>query len=272
VITEAAESYLAGQTLQALCDRFNAAGRLPRSGANWSPKTLSQVLRNPMVIGRRTDASGITTLKTAGILDWATWQKVTARMDERATRKGISQASVPALLTSLIYCAACFKPMYRIHAGNGNTHTYYYCRRGCKSMCRVDQADALAELYLLQRYGSNERTVTTVIPGHGHDDEISGVKADIRDLDPEQDDYDVRLSVLRAELARLKALPATAPKVITKSTGQTVGQFWAEQDASGKRDMLRGMVQVYYRQGWDAPRVTSGDLTPPEAVKALTVG
>jgi len=33
--------------------------------------------------------------------------------------------------------------------------------------------------------------------------------------------------------------------------------------------MLRGLVEAYYRPGWDAPRLTSGGLTPPEAVQQL---
>ena len=117
--------------------------------------------------------------------------------------------------------------------------------------------------------GRSKRTITTVVPGHGFEDEIAEVKRDIRDLDPEHDDYDDRLAQKRAELARLKALPATAPRVETVGTGQTVGQYWNQQDAAGERAMLRGLVEAYYRPGWDAPRFTSGGLTPPEAVQQL---
>jgi hypothetical protein len=129
-------------------------------------------------------------------------------------------------------------------------------------------ADAAAETYLLQRYGSNERTLTRVIPGSGHADEIADVKSDIRDLDPDADDYDARHAELRAQLAALKALPATAPRVITEQTGETVAKYWERQDAAGRRAMLKGILHAYYSKTmglW----FTEADLTPAEAVKRL---
>lgn len=279
VIRDAAAAYLAGKTLQAICDELNAAGRLPRPYGKgkarrtvyWAPKTLSGALRNPVVYGRREDGDGRCILKVPPILTRDVWQQVTDRMDERATRKGISQSGTPALLTSIISCAVCWGPMYKIMSGgpkNKNRKPYYYCRKGCKSLVSMADADAAAEVYLLQRYGANERTLTRVIPGSAHADEIADVKHDLRDLDPDADDYDERHAGLRAELARLKALPATAPRVITEQTGETVAQYWDRQDAAGRRAMLKGILHAYYSkvQGlW----FTETDLTPTEAIKRL---
>lgn len=275
VIRDAARWYLDGQTLQAICDTLNGAQRLPRamkSGKQplWSPKTLSQLLRSENAIGGH--RHGGVTMKMAPVLDRDVWQKVADRMDERATRKGISQAAEPALLTSLISCAICWRPMYKIPTKTG---LFYYCRRGCKSMVRLAEADAAAEIYLLQRYGSNERTVTRVIPGSGHDDEIADVKADLRDLDPDAADYDDRHAALRAELAQLKALPATAPRTITEAVRnpdgsiETVRQHWDRQDTAGRRAMLKDILRAYYSkvQGlW----FTETDLTPAEVIEQLS--
>lgn len=265
IARDAADYYLSGPSLQDTCNMLNNQGRLTRSGSEWSPKTLSQVLRSENMIGRHYFAG--TLLKCEPILTRTTWIKVVARLDERANRAGISQADEPALLTSFIFCAVCWKGMYRI---NSRGTLYYYCRRGCKSMVLVELADRLAELYLLQRYGSNLRTITRTIPGEGYDDQIADVKQDIRELDVEADDYDARLTELRAKLAWYKSLPATAPQIVTEETGETVEAYWVGQDPAGRRELLRGVLNAYYAPGWDAPQFTSAGLTPAEVVKQLS--
>ena len=288
VIREAAESYLAGQTLQTISDALKAAGKLPRPSrwkgkaiqAQWVAATLSNVLRNPMCIGRRCETIKTTegrrveygrcVLKVEPILTRDTWQAVNDRLDERAARKGISASGSPALLTSLLFCASCLKPMYRVRSRGVS---YYYCRRGCKSMVREAEADRLAEMYLLQRFGSNERTVTTVEPGHGYEDEIADAEADLRELDWRDPEYDAKSRRLREQLADLAARPKTAPRVRTVGTGETVERYWQRQGAAGRREMLKGILYAYYRKGWDAVQFTSGDYrTPQEAIAALTTG
>ncbi len=69
-------------------------------------------------------------------------------------------------------------------------------------------------------------------------------------------------------------MPAT---VTTVGTGETVADFWHRQDDTGKRQMLTGVLQVYYHRDWrgeNGPtdlgvRFTSGGLTPREAVEKL---
>jgi hypothetical protein len=60
-----------------------------------------------------------------------------------------------------------------------------------------------------------------LIPCHDHSAEIDGVKMDLRSLYPDVDDYDDRHAELRAELARLKTLPAVPDRVEWTATGQT---------------------------------------------------
>jgi site-specific DNA recombinase len=274
VIRDAARWYLDGQTLQAISDALNGAERLPRRMRNgkqplWSPWTVSLALRSENAIGRH--RHGGVTMKMEPVLDRAVWQAVADRMSARANRTGISSAEEPALLTSLIFCAACFKPMYRVNSGPS-----YYCRncpKGSRAMARMSEADRLAEMYLLQRYGSNVRTETLVVPGHGHDDEIDDVKRDMADA-VQAEDF-ARLAELQAELGRLRALPAVSARVVEvpvklpDGSVETVADHWEASRPAERREMLRGILQAYYRPGWDTVRFTSGDLTPAEAIKRL---
>jgi len=268
VIRDAARMYLDGQTLQAICDRFNDTMSLSRSGAQWSPKTLSQVLRSETTLGRF-ERYGMV-LKADPILDRKTWQAVADRMDGRAHRKGITQAEQPALLTSLIFCGKCYKPMYRINSGTGA----YYCRRGCRSYVLCAEADRLAEIYVLQRFGANPRTETATIPGRNHDDEIADVKADMA-VALKAEDWE-KIAELKAELDRLRSLPAEPDRVVqvpvrdADGNVETVASHWAASDVAARRLLLTGILNAYYAPGWESVRFTSGGLSPQEAVASLT--
>ncbi len=275
VVRQVAQDYLAGDTLYAICERLTAEGKLTTSGAKWTPRVVSRMLKNPTLVGRRKDHQGRTIMRIEPILTMATWQAVRDRLEQRATRKGIAPGNT-ALLTSLIFCAVCFGPMYRQTAKQGEL---YHCkaRKGCRSVVQLHEANRLAEMWLLQRYGSNERTVTHVVPGHGYDDDIAGVKQDIRDLDVDSPEYETRHAELVRRLRDLQALPSVPATVTTVGMGETVADFWHRQDDTGKRQMLTGVLQVYYHRDWrgeNGPtdlgvRFTSGGLTPREAVEKL---
>jgi hypothetical protein len=274
LVRQIAQDYLRGDTLYTICER-HGEGKLTTSGARWTPTVLSRMLKNPTLVGRRKDRQGRTMMRIEPILTMATWQAVCDRLEQRATRKGIAPGN-SALLTSIIFCAVCFGPMYRQRTKQGD---FYYCqaRKGCKSLVRLAEADRLAEMWMLQRYGSNERTVTRVVPGHRHDDEIVEVKQDIRDLDLDATDYEVRHSELVGRLRELQALPSVPSTAEKVGTGETVEQFWQRQDDAGKRQMLMGVLQAYYHPRWRGEggptdtgiRFTSGGLAPPEAVNKL---
>jgi hypothetical protein len=83
-----------------------------------------------------------------------------------------------------------------------------------------------------------------VIPGSGHEDDIAEVKGAIRNLDPEDDDYDRRLNALRFELARLKGLPSEPAKAVERPMGITVARYWELADvATRRRFLLAGQVK-----------------------------
>lgn len=252
--------YLAGRSLRQLCAYLDAQGVPTRRGGAWVPKTLSDVLRNPVLSGRRVDGNGRTILRVPPILDGDTWRKLQAEMDHRATKKGAVRAGAP-MLGGVVVCRDCGGPMYRLRAqnvrkdGTKQYNVYYRCwgtdtaPSKCKNMYPLEELDAWLDRRMarikLPRYE------IVVSPGHGYEDEIYEVERDLRELDLDAPDYDERHAALRAERARLRALPATPDTVERRKTGQSIGQYWVtlETGEDKRAFLVKHGVKVYVRRG-----------------------
>jgi site-specific DNA recombinase len=259
-ITEVVAMYMVGKSLRHLCAYLDAQGISTRRGGTWVPKTLSDVLRNPVLAGRRTDANGRTILRVPPILNLDTWRKLQAEIDRRASKKGAVRAGTP-MLGGVVVCHNCGGPMYRLRAQNVRTdgtkqyNVYYRCwgtdtaPSKCKNMYPLKDLDAWVDRRMarikLPRY---EILVT---PGDGHEYEIYEVERDLRELDLDAPDYDERHAALRAERARLRALPATPDKVDRRKTGDTIGRYWAtlQTDTDKRAFLLKHGVVVRVRRG-----------------------
>lgn len=259
-VTEVVAMYLAGRSLRQLCAYLDAQGVPTRRGGAWVPKTLSDVLRNPVLSGRRVDGNGRTILRVPPILDGDTWRKLQAEMDHRATKKGAVRAGAP-MLGGVVVCRDCGGPMYRLRAqnvrkdGTKQYNVYYRCwgtdtaPSKCKNMYPLEELDAWLDRRMarikLPRYE------IVVSPGHGYEDEIYEVERDLRELDLDAPDYDERHAALRAERARLRALPATPDTVERRKTGQSIGQYWVtlETGEDKRAFLVKHGVKVYVRRG-----------------------
>lgn len=253
VIREASRRYLAGETIQAICNDLDARG-IPGPGlakdpvtkksikgkrCKWSAKTLAGLLRNSAIAGRRQDASGKTILTYEGIITWQDHLSLVARLDSRAHRKGISPKNV-ALLTSTLFDAS-GHPMYpwKLWQGPG-----YYCRI-CKLSADMAELDSIANESVMA-YGDMPHMILTVVPGQNHQDEIDQLRQDRADLDDIADDYDQRHADLTAKIRELVKTDTDNPAPDTVKripSGKTVGQVWQAMDTASKRDWLMG-------QGW----------------------
>lgn len=80
--------------------------------------------------------------------------------------------------------------------------------------------------------------VRRLVPGENYLDQIARKRQDIRELDPEADDYDTRLAEMRAELAHLRSLPSKPDDVRWVPSGKTVAEHWASLDTAARRDWL----------------------------------
>jgi DNA invertase Pin-like site-specific DNA recombinase len=230
VIRDAAEWYLSGASLDDICDRLNAAGRLPRARRDgrqpkWSSKTLSQVLRNEAIVGRRRNGDGWTVKPDDAIIDRSTWRQVITRMDKRATRKGVSPTRSIAMLTSVIKCARCTKNMYR-------TGTRYYCRtRGCSMFVPLTVADKLVHLAMSQ--DNHRDVIESVSEADNHQVQKDDVKRDMMDA-VSAGRFNL-LPALQAEYERLEAMPDEPAQVVRQESDHTVAEAWAAMHSDAQR-------------------------------------
>lgn len=250
LIRDVATWYLDGMSLDDICSRLNTLGRLPRRMKNghqpvWAPSTISKVIHNEAIAGRQKNLTGRTILKTEPILTREVWEAVITRLAVRTKRKGISQSKAPALLTSIIVCADCDRPMYR--SGRA-PNLYYYCRvKGCAATIRIDVADA--EVHAAMSTDDRRDVLEILVAGSAHDAEIAEVKRDLAEA-VEAEQFD-RMPELQAELARLRTLPAEPPRVERVESDQTVAEMWAAMadDVARRAYLIERGARVFYQAG-----------------------
>src|SRR5262249_7250941 len=239
IVTEAKDRYLAGETLQEICDDFNARGVSLRNGGQWIISTLARLLRNPSIAGRqmnnRNGAERVTTLEFEPIITWPEHEALVARLDSRARRAGISPFNV-FMLSSLLTDHN-GHPMYGKH-NDGNKKSFYYgCRKGCGYGVPMAEADATVSEAVTDTYGDYPHMVRRVVPGENYLDQIARKRQDIRELDPEGDNE--RRAELRAEIDHLRSLPSKPDRVMWVPSGKTIAEHWDSLNTAGRRDWLK---------------------------------
>ena len=252
IVAEAARRYLAGETVDAICADFSARHIaspkwLGKPGKVWYAKTLASLLRNPSIAGRRVDKTGKTVLRYKGIITWDEHKRIVARLDSRAHRKGISPANT-ALLTSVLFCDKCKRPMYRIKSRDRKDYYYCYPRggKGCRMLVPVTKADAWVIAYVHRGLARRPYITWVTIPGKNHQEEIDQLAADMDELDKASPDWPARVTAMHAELTRLRELPSEPDEVRPVDSGVSIAAKFAERNPVGKREMLIELGKVYY--------------------------
>jgi DNA invertase Pin-like site-specific DNA recombinase len=255
IVREMARRYLAGQSCQAICDWLSERG-IPTPGkstkangrAKWTPKNVSQILRNPAIAGRRAERQygnpgtryGKTILRIEPLVSLEDFERIGARMDARTNRKGISPANVQ-LLTGVLFCPLCEGPMYSIKSGaEPNRQRYYYCRsrKDCKNLLPVDEMDARTNTSVLENYGDFPEYELRIVPGEHHQDEIDQLRQDGAELDMTDDDYIEKAARLSKEIKRLQSLSVKPDQIKRVETGQTLADVWEGKTTAQRRDWL----------------------------------
>lgn len=244
-VREMAEMYLAGNSLTQICEHLDAQDVKPPRGIIWSQQSVSQILRNPGMTGKRKDASGRIVLRYPAILDTATQKKVIAKMDAAPTRRGAATGDT-ALLTGILKCGKCKRNMYRIKTRDG---FFYRCAgtarepSTCRNMLELADMDSRVSNSVMETYGGSPHLIVTDIPGDGHDAELEDVKAELADLpnlglsDDEEDAERRRLRAERDQIAALPNEPARRERRPDPS-GKTVADVWLPADTAGRRQWL----------------------------------
>jgi DNA invertase Pin-like site-specific DNA recombinase len=265
---------IAGESLRAIAKFLDDKGVKPVSGKTFWAKTLADMVRCATYAGRQQDANGRTIHLCEALVDANTFSKANKALDTRPNRG--ARLGDALLGPGVLACPACSwsaatrapsSPMYRL-ANAAGRRQMYRCggtgsqRRGCGNNVDLAAADQALSRFMA---GLDAEILTTrVVPGHDHRAEMDAIKMDLRALDPDAGDYDGRHAALRAELARLKALPSVPDRIVTEPTGVTYGQAWQALDESERAAWLRSKgVRVYaartaagtVQAAWDALNV-----------------
>ncbi|HUJ64664.1 MAG TPA: recombinase family protein, partial [Acidimicrobiales bacterium] len=210
-----------GDTLLSIAKWLDSEGIEPVQGGTWHPKSVSQVLRNPALKGRRLDAKGKVQLKYEGIMSAAEWADLQAALNSRPHRGPVRKET--AFLTGSILCDVCGGPMYRMQSKkrrkDGTFYVnpaYYKCRGSdkerstCHNMIRQDEIEPWVNQWFTGDgpFASTEIVELVVLNGADHSAEIEDLEADIHALDLDDVVYDRKFTALMTERTRLKELPA----------------------------------------------------------------
>ncbi len=236
-----------GWPLADVCDWLWEKGAGTIDGKPFRPSSLGVIFRNPALYGRRVSkATGRTELRIADpILTRDEWNRLQAKIDKKAGRKGIAPKKT-AMLTSVIYCPKCNRPMYRQYShAHGKGQAYYRCRGTetsasiCRNMVPLEELNKCVD-EMVESIGYLPHTETVFIPGDDRANEIAEIDEKLQELvaDIDSSNFDERLAELRAERKRLQSLPVDTGKYERIETGQTITEFWSSQDDLGKRDYL----------------------------------
>lgn len=255
------ERALRGDTLLSICRWLDGEGAKPVASATWHPKSVSQILRQPALKGRRLDAKGRVIGKHDGVMSAAEWNKLQAALDARPRRRGPVTSATPFLTSSLV-CGLCGGPMYRIRSttrrndGSANINSYYRCKGSdrapstCRNMVPQGHLEAWVDQWFTNDgpYATTELVETVVTPGRDHSAEVAEVDSELRQLDFDAPNFAKKQKSLLEERSRLKALPAEPSKVEQRPTGRTVREVWQSLTDEDKRRFLQDAgMQVHAR-------------------------
>ena len=238
VVRSMFEMYSQGMSIYQIVDSLNGKGiPAPQSARGWQHNVVRRILQNPSTVGR-IRFKGATVLRVPPLVPLDDFNCVCALIKSRATRGPGRKDKDTALLTGMLFCNN-GSPMYRQRARNDY---FYYCNHGCPAgsrlMVKMSYLDSVVADMVMSA-GDEPHMITVVTPGDDHGDEIDQIRQEIRDLDPEADDYDGRLAELRDELKNLRTLPSTPGKIERKPSGKTIGELWQSLDSAGKRRFLQ---------------------------------
>jgi DNA invertase Pin-like site-specific DNA recombinase len=263
VVVEMAERFLGGEPLIRIAEWLTESGiPAPGGGGYWRHGSVKKILTSPSIIGRRVNRAGQVELEYEGLLDVATWQQIKAKLQPGKTPRADRKDSFPALLKGIAVCAQCGGPMYasryakRRKNGSEVVYGYYKCtgrdgRSECHNRLPLANADEQAEAAFLAILGPMDLVKVRVFPGSDYGMEIDNIKTRIGQLDVEADDYDEKLTELRAELKRLRDFPVTDDEVRSEPTGETWAHHWESLTSIEDRNrwLRDGEVKVFLKKG-----------------------
>jgi DNA invertase Pin-like site-specific DNA recombinase len=251
---------IAGQSLAQVCrwleaehvkpmgiakDRADGKGK----SGKWWPRSLGQLIRNPVYMGLRVTGNGRTQTTCEALVDAATWTAAGKRLSA-APKRGPVVKENRCYLSGASKCAECGGPLYKVMTGRGaSRRAYLRCsgtgpdRKGCGvPLIRLETAE---ELINEEMDTLNFPLVEFAIePGNGAE-----IDAKLAALDYERRqvamrgltwaEEDAERDRIRREYELVAATPRTADRRVVIPTGEDYGSRWRKADADGRAAWLR---------------------------------
>lgn len=268
VLIEVIQRTLRGDTFASMCQWLDGEGIKPRYGGRWHSKSLTQVLRNPCLKGRQVSAVGKTLLTFEGLINSREFDQLQQALDNRPNKRGPVTGQT-AMLTNIVVCAKCGRPLYRFQTRNtrkdGSKYVkrYYRCKgtdqqpSTCRNMVPLPTLhDWLDKWFTIGAseggaFGDVEIVETLVVPGHGYEDQIAEVEAKIKELDFDDPAFVDKQAALLAERKHWKGLPTVPAETLERPTGILVKNHWRSLDEQGKRlYLLAAGIKVEAQMTW----------------------
>jgi DNA invertase Pin-like site-specific DNA recombinase len=224
---------------------------------------LALMIRNKTYLGYVMDAAGKEIGRCEPLVSVTAWNKANDALENRPHSGG--RPKYPsALLAGVITCPRDGRHMYRTSAAR---YSYYKCDKrdgGCGALVNLAAADRLMVAAMADL--DEEIMVRTLIePGHDWSEDIAKTELELRQLASRGLDYeaeDMRRAELRAELVRLRDLPATADVWDDKSTGVKYSAQWSGLGESERRQWLLDKgIRVYASKDASAVPALITELT-----------
>jgi len=235
-------------------------------GQPWQPTSLANAFRNPALYGRRMDDRRTKTeLKIDNpILTREQWDRLQTKINQKARRKGVAPKTT-SMLTSILQCSNCDGPMYHMRNGKAADPIWYYRCHGtkrepskCSNMVSRDDVDRQVSDAVMA-YGRLPHVKHVFIRRTDHANRIADIEQEIRELNLDDPESEVKFAELRAERNRVRDLPAEKDTHKLILDRRTVGEHWQSLDVAGRRAWLMELSwRVWARK--DPEPVNYGEL------------
>jgi site-specific DNA recombinase len=130
LIREAASRILAGDSLRGIVTDWNARGIAAADGGQWRNSPLRRVLLSPRVAGYREYHGKLypgDPTRLPPILDDQTWEAVRTILTDLSRRTSVGGGQPPHLLTGLLRCGICDRPLRGRMVRKTKSESYRVC-------------------------------------------------------------------------------------------------------------------------------------------------
>lgn len=274
VIRLAARRVLAGESVNSICRDLDEQLVLPVRAAQWSSKSLADILRSPRIAGLRVHHGEVVGQAAwPAIVDRETHEALVATLRDRS--RGAGKPSLSRWLNMLLWCGRCGHYI-SAHSTSTDSSFRYWCnsqRGGCGRVAiHGPKSEAHLETQVLE-YLRRPDVVAALARGrsrHAGEETRNAIEADqfqLRQLSRmwaenqiSLDEYAEARSIIERRLkdARSSLMAVVPVHVRHVFDADDHGSAWAALEPAGRRDVTRTILESQGFKGWT---VAPADLT-----------